>query len=386
MLEHIHSIGSGVYPLSAPAAPSPLVTYLLRGLDSCWMPEHGRWSQNYHLDGRMRPNRSIPHCDVFHTLSTLLGLSRIRHFGQIHQYDPKKIFDENVVLVPRLPSPKCAYGVALWASAQLGSDIPADTYDRIRRVMEDRAGWMKFSAQDLAMALIGCVEQARRGRTELAATARALFHHLDRYHSCRSDLFHDRPAGWRRRFSSFASQCYLTLACYIYGEWARDQRALNLAKRCSARLISLQGPQGEWPWALYTPSGRILDYYEIHTVHQAGLAPAILDLAEQHGVAGADEALIRGFQWIYGENQLRKSMLSKKQGLIVRSQMRLCDSRRDKVMRAGVNLLTGGGRKLAHPAGVELRMECCSSHLGWILWAFGQRDDLPEIQHHPALG
>jgi hypothetical protein len=37
---------------------------------------------------------------------------------------------------------------------------------------------------------------------------------------------------------------------------------------------------------------------------------------------------------------------------------------------------------LVNPAGLELRRECRSYELGWILWSFGQRSDLPELTHH----
>jgi hypothetical protein len=387
MLEQVHSIGNIPSPVAGLATPSPLINYVLRGLDSCWMPEHGRWSHIYHLDGRPRPNQSIPQSDVFYTLNVLLGFSRIRHFGQIHQYDLKKIFDENVVLVPRLPSRKYAYGMALWSAAELGLEIPADTYACFRTTLDDREGWMKFKAQDLGMLLIGCVEQAKRGRPELGAIAHALFQHLDRYYSCRSGLFYDGAIGWRRRFSSFATQTYLTLACYVFGNWADDQRALTLAKICSAKLIACQGPQGEWPWFFYTPTGRVVDFYEVYSVHQDGMAPAWLEHAEQHGVAGAEDALVKGFMWIYGDNQLAKSMLWKKEGLICRSHIRKGEltSRKKRVVRALVNAFTGGGQTLISPRQLDLRLECRSYHLGWVLWAFGQRDDLSEIQYHPAL-
>src|SRR5271166_1286140 len=45
-----------------PAAP--LVRYGLAGLRRCWMPEHGRWSHKYHLDGRRSPNESVTHSDL----------------------------------------------------------------------------------------------------------------------------------------------------------------------------------------------------------------------------------------------------------------------------------------------------------------------------------
>ncbi len=366
---------------------SPLTEFVLRGLDSCWMPQKGRWSHIYHLDGRAQPNQSIPESDVFDTLNVLLGLSRIRHLGPIHDFDLQQTFLENVVKVPKLPSPKYTYGMALWAAAELEFDIPLRTLSNIQSLIADREGWMKFRAQDLGMILIGCVEQAKRNMPELGPVAKDLFAHLDRNYSCESCLFFDEATGLRRRFSSFATNTYLTLACYIYGEWCGDRRALELANRCTRKLISLQGPQGEWPWFFYTPAGRVVDFYEVYSVHQDGMAPAFLEHAEKHGVAGARAAMQKGFMWIYGENQLRRSMLWPKEGLICRSHVRkgeLADKGK-RIMRAVTNAWTGIGGNLVAPTDLELRLECRSHQLGWILWSFGNRDDLHAITHNPSL-
>ena len=369
------------------AVASPLVEFVLRGLESCWMPEKGRWSHIYHLDGRPQPNQSIPESDVFYTLNILLGLSRIRHLGPVHDFDLHQIFAENVVKVPKLPSPKYAYGMALWASAELEFDIQLRTLSSIHSLIANREGWMKFRAQDLAMILIGCVEQAKRKMPELAAVAIDLFVHLDKHYTCDSGLFFDEAEGPRRRFSSFATNAYLTLACYIYGEWCGDRRALELANRCTRKLISLQGPQGEWPWFYYTPAGRVVDFYEVYSVHQDGMAPAFLEHAERHGVAEASDAMQKGFMWIYGDNQLRRSMLWPREGLICRSQARkgeLTDKGK-RIMRSVTNAWAGRGGNLAAPSELQLRLECESYHLGWILWAFGNRDDLHAITHNPSL-
>src|SRR5439155_25936528 len=207
----------------------------------------------------------------------------------------------------------------------------------IARVVEDRQQWMAFGAQDLGMVLIGCVEQARRtASARWASTARELFAFLSQHYTGPRGLFMDAAMGSRRRFSSFATNTYLTLACYIYGEWSGDDHALTLAKTCTRTLIELQGPQGEWPWFYYTPGGRVVDFYEVYAVHQAGMAPAFLERAERHGVPGATEALVRGFKWIFGENQMKRSMLWKREGLICRSQARRgeLNNKRKRVVRA----------------------------------------------------
>jgi hypothetical protein len=367
--------------------PSPLIAYAIRGLRNCWMPELGRWSHIYHLDGRSQPNQSVPESDVFYTLNVLLGFSRNEHVAATHGLDLREIFQTNVVLVPKLNSPKYAYGMALWAAAELGFDIPADTHTAIASVVENRKQWKNFRAQDLGLMLIGCVEQARRDGGRWASTAHDLFAFLNARYSCPSGLFYDAAVGARRRFSSFATHTYLTLACYKFGEWSGNKHALALAKACTRTLIDLQGPRGEWPWFYYTPEGRVVDWYELYSVHQEGMAPAFLECAEQHEVPGATKALIKGFKWIFGQNQLNRSMLSKRLGLICRSQVRKgeLEDKRKRAIRAIGNALSGRSASLIEPSALELRLECRSYELGWILWSFGRRSDLAEIQFHADL-
>jgi len=64
----------------------------------------------------------------------------------------------------------------------------------------------------------------------------------------------------------------------------------------------------------------------------------------------------------------------------------LVDRRRDRrAVRALASGLTGRCATLVDPSELELRLECRSYELGWILWSFGGRTDLAEIQHHPDL-
>jgi hypothetical protein len=369
--------------------PAPaLIHYTLRGLRSCWMPEIERWSHVFYLDGRSDPNQSVPSSDVFYSLNVLLGLSKIRRYGKIHEFDIPATFAKCAAEILKHKTPKYSYGTALWASSELGLDLPPATSHAITAMLENRTTWRQFRAQDLGMILTGCV---RRADCEPSAIwtimAHSLFSFLANRFSCPSGLFYDAPLGSRRNFSSFATQTYLTLACFAYGEWSGDELALNLAKNCTAKLIELQGPQGEWPWFFYTPSGRVVDFYEVYSVHQEGMAPAFLACAERHGVPGAREALVRGFEWILGHNQLNRSMLWKKEGLICRSLIRKgeLENKYNRAARAIGNAITGRSARLIDPSDLELRLECRSYELGWILYSFGQRSDLSELQNDPEF-
>ena len=365
---------------------SPLVDYALRGLDRCWLPEFGRWSHIYHLDRQKQPNKSIPHSDVFYTLNVLLGMARVQHVPR--HLDLAEIFRRNVGHLPSLPVSKYAFGVALWTSAELGLAIPDSVLNFINENVLNEDRWHSFRAQDLGMILAGVTAQARGDKAKWAPIATKLFQFLlERYHAT-SGLFFDAAVGPRRRFSSFATQTYLTLACYAFGELMSDDRAIKAANGCTRKLIERQGPQGEWPWFFDAATGRVLDFYEVYSVHQYGMAPAFLERAEQHGVLEARNAIVRGFNWVLGNNQLAKPMLVPELSLSIRSQVRKGELRTKnlRVSRAIRNAMFRVEAALVDPNEIVLRLECRSYELGWILWSFGRRSDLPELTHHTLFG
>ena len=176
----------------------------------------------------------------------------------------------------------------------------------------------------------------------------------------------------------------MSLACYSYGEFARNAHAIELANACTRRLIELQGAHGEWPWFFDAQNGLVVDFYEVYSVHQYGMAPAILECAERHGVSKAKDALIGGFNWVLGDNQLGNPMLMPALSLSVRSQARKHELRTNKlrVVRSVRNAILQNASKPIGPGGLRLRLECRSYELGWLLWSFGNRTDLPQLTHN----
>ncbi|PPQ31318.1 hypothetical protein CCR94_09555 [Rhodoblastus sphagnicola] len=276
--------------------------------------------------------------------------------------------------------------MALWAAAELGFDIPEEVAREVHGILTDEAAWRAFHAQDLGMLLTGVAAQVRAGHAEWGSFAASLFRYLKEDFRSDSGLFHDTPGGLRRRFASFATQVYLSIACFQHGELAGDPEAIALGVACVKKLIALQGPQGEWPWFFDAATGRVLDFYEVYSVHQYGMAPALLEWAERHDVAGATEALVRGFRWVLGDNQLGCSMLTP-DGLTIRSQIREGEreTKAPRMLRAVANMALGRSSRLIDSSGVALRLECRSYELGWILWSFGRRADLPQLTDHAAF-
>jgi hypothetical protein len=128
--------------------------------------------------------------------------------------------------------------------------------------------------------------------------------------------------------------------------------------------------------------GTVVDFYEVYSVHQHGMAPAVLHHAIRHGVPGAREALVKGFVWLFGDNELGCSMLRPELHLFYRSQRRsgISGSRAARVSRALANAALNQRDEIgAARAGRALTLEMRSYELGWILYSFGGRRDFPEL-------
>jgi hypothetical protein len=361
---------------------SPAIDYALKGLARCWLAEHDRWSHIYHLDGRSNPNESLPYSDVFYTLNVLLGMTRVTAVPS--SVNLKEIYNRNVRELIALPVKTYAFGMALWAGAELGVAVPGEVIDRLDTLMADQKNWLTFRAQDAGMLLIGISAQSKLDSRKWTPVADSLFALIVKHYHWPSGLFSDGGFGFRRRYASFASEVYLAMACYAYGELSGNQQALKIANDCSRKLIELQGPNGEWPWFFDAKKGSVVDFYEVYSVHQYGMAPALLEFAERHDVAGVREAVTKGFDWIFGTNQLGVSMLVPNLNLSIRSQVRKGELNTSvtRGLRALRNSAFGHGNMMAAPSQLELRMECRSYELGWLLWSFGRRTDYRELTHH----
>ena len=366
------------------AEMSPLVAYALDGLRRCWMPASGRYSHRYRFD-RESPNESLPESDAFYTLNVLLGFSRLTEAEIRAHIDDDAVFGDCCRAATTLPLRNYAYGMALWAGAALGQALPGPLAARVRTMLADDNVLARLTAQDLGMLISGLTAQRIASAEWRPATDRLIGVLRDRYHDPGSRLFYNQATGLRRAFSSFASQVYSLLALYQYGEAFSQDWAIGLANEAAAGLIALQGRRGEWPWFYYVPQRRVVDFYEVYSVHQHGMAPAFLHHAVRYDVPGARDALVKGFNWLFGGNEMGISMLRPAERMFYRSQVR--HGELDASWRRGLRSLANATLRrddaVERHSGLVLRRECRSYELGWILWSFGGREDYPELtQRH----
>ncbi len=364
-----------------------LTQYALRGLQQCWMEDMGRWSHKFHLDGRSHPNESKPHSDVYYSFNVLLGLARVSRNSDACYFDTKAIFEDLCQAAAHLHMRPGAWGMALWAASELGIDAPGAIKDKALGMGREIEQVILWQAQDVGLSLTGaCTQVALDARWH--PVAKALRDTLMTRFRGPGALFRDGAGGIRYHVSSFATQVYAALALYHYAEIYSDEEALAAANSCVRKLIALQGPNGEWPWFYSPAEDRVLDLYEVYSVHQHGMAPALLHHAVTAGVLGAREALIKGFGWLFGANLLGRSMLVPEQSLIYRSQARrgLAGRRSMRLASAAVQMVSGLVPRPAVASQVRLTPEMRSYEFGWLLWSFSGRKEYADLANHPAFG
>jgi hypothetical protein len=352
------------------------------------MPDAGRYSHRYRFDVQVQPNESIRESDAFYTLNVLLGLSQLPTVGGYEYIDIKNTYNH---CCGELRSPNVRVyrlGMALWAGASLDIEPPGPLIDQVNAILAEPRRLRLMTAQDIGMLLSGTTAMGSRDGGQWRIAAVALAAHLqNRYRDPSSRIFYNQDVGYRRRFSSFASQVYSILALYHFGEAFDRDWAVAVANGAAAQVIGLQGPRGEWGWFYYVPRAKVVDFYEIYSVHQHGMAPAFLHQAVAHGVPGAREALVQGFLWLFGNNEMGVSMLRQKEQMFYRSQARQSDlaSTVSRVRRSVINAALGRSDTVGNHRQLALRKECRSYELGWILWSFSGHRDYPELTERPEF-
>jgi hypothetical protein len=191
-----------------------------------------------------------------------------------------------------------------------------------------------------------------------------------------SGLFTHYGDGRRRsRFPNFATEIYSVLALATVAKLGLDDRAAAAARRAADRLLLLQLPDGGWPWLYDAATGRVVEPYEIYSVHQHAMGPmGMLALAEATADSRYVDATAHGLQWIYGRNELGRSMIDEQRLVIYRSIRRKGASARI-VSATNVATATATRHAWVPKAGpVQLNDTCRPYELGWLLEAWCGRE------------
>ncbi|HEY7562162.1 MAG TPA: hypothetical protein VH650_08310 [Gaiellaceae bacterium] len=306
-----------------------------------------------------------------YSVMTWLGLTRAEAAGYEHGFDLDRM---RGAFLAEVDSPELApgdLGLYLWADARAGGDGAADLGARLGPALAAGGGLEAREGMELAWIVQGLALQDGGADGALEEALGALL-----AHQAPSGLFHHSGQGARRRFPNFATQIYSVLALATVARAGADDRALPAARKAADRLLALQLPDGGWPWLYDADTGRVVERYEVYSVHQHGMAPmALLELAEIAGEPRYAAAAGVGLAWIEGRNELGLSMVDEGEPMIYRSLRR----RRpwDRLVLYGNTAASRALRRPLLPGSrkPELNATCRPYELGWLCEAWAGRED-----------
>lgn len=327
---------------------------------------------------------------VRYTVNSLLGLQKAKQ----HDTDGDPFIGATDGLFERFVSvhgtelPSLAdTGLLTVALSERGDDAANRTVRQLAAAVADGKA-ERLTLQDVSWMLWGLCEAARRGVTGSEAAARSLFRVLHGRFLNRDSLLGRHSANpLRSHVVSFGATVYWLRALYEYASTFDDEYVDALFRFSTRRVLEIQGPLGQWPWMIAVASAQPVDPYPVFSVHQDSMSMLFLLPALDRGVDGVEEAIDLSLAWLVGDNELEFDMIVPEPFFVYRSFER--QESLGKARRYARSLWrSAAGRPSGYGGGGGLRVnsECRSYQLGWILYAWSGRSDLPDLdslRHQP---
>ena len=310
----------------------------------------------------------------------LLGLHKARAEGYDVPIDIERI---EAALMAELGSPELApgdFGLHLWLDERAGHGRGEELTAALQAALDADGGMAGRVGMELGWIVSGLSRHVAAGGDAARPLLAAALDQLLGPNRAPSGLFRHGGEGRRRRFPNFATQIYSVLALAQVGAAAQDDRALPAARSAAEQLLALQLPDGGWPWVFDAESGRVVERYEVYSVHQDAMAPmGLFALTEATGDARYADAATDGLAWIFGRNELGANMVERGEHIVDRSIRRRRPWSKARLYgNTAATLATGRApSRAASRVLLERNRTDRPYHFGWVLEAWCGRERGP---------
>jgi hypothetical protein len=359
------------------------VNHCLRGLERMYMPSAGVFSASHRmLEGTM-VNIYDRDTSYKYTMNTLMGLFKARVARSEAFLDIDSVYRGLAGRVGEQATSAENIAGTVWAGRTIGVEVPEEAVSLFDGILNRMDKYPDSSAQGLAWTMAACVACGAEYRNRALALLRCA---TERYIHPGSMLVRHTPSGFRKDWASFAASCYMAYSLLLLARETGNQEARRIGLGIARALVKLQGSQGQWAWFYHVPSGRVVDYYPVYSVHQHAMAPLFLLEVIDQGYAEFREPLLKGFRWILGHNEMQTSLVDRDRRIIWRSAVRREPLARMSRFARTVGVTYASLRPgILDTDGLQINRECRSYELGWALWAFAGRRDFDEILNDPCF-
>ncbi len=331
--------------------------------------KEGRYVNDFHNEGKYR-----------YTVNVFVALQRLEHYSN-SPFDLVKLVDNYVARHLSQDLSVANRGLLLHVLSLMNHKAAREIYHWLSYKLENRAKALRYSLQDIAWSSFGATTYASRLKEGKACDlATKLLSYLRQDFMNPATLLPRNNHSLRGVFVSFGGIVYYLMALDHFARTFEDDTTITLFKDAVRQVLSLQGEHGEWPWFIDSATGRIMDWYQLYSVHQDAMALLFLLPAFDLGVEGSRAAICRSYKWLLGDNQLRIPLIQERPFIIYRSiRQKQFAERPMRFKRSIANKTLGRSAQLLDPDALEINKECRSYHLGWIVYVWAGRPDFADF-------
>lgn len=346
------------------------------------------FSYSSRLDENGMKNDFVHSSTLRYTINSLVGIQKAQLFHKT-EMDFNRMINRFLDLHAPHITNAGDEGLLLYLLASSHHHKQHDWFEKLEKIVRQKDTVLSLTLQEVCWIFLGLVRYAYVNKADQGASAsEKFFKDINRHFLNKDTLlpFHCLKT-WRKPFVSFGAIVYFLWSLYEYSQVFGDKYAGSLFKESCLRVIGLQQDMGEWPWFINADTFRIMDLYQIYSVHQDSMAMLFLLPAKDAGIGEAGSAITKGYRWLFGANELSEKMIVPEPFFIYRSIRRkgILETRKRYLRSLRLSLSKQQGKK-ARSTSLEINRECRSYHLGWILFVWSGREDFEEFTELKDLG
>lgn len=326
-------------------------------------------------------NGTIRGSSLRYTLISLIGICKAKSNGYSINIDTQSIYSTLLRHIDDLEITIGDIGLFLWLDANIGEHNDDLLINKLNRLLSQHPSrFRRLIGMEIGWIIIGLcykISQNKSGHIFENLLNEAKKGLLEAYIADNYIVRHDGLNSLRSRYPNFATQIYNLMALAVYSKLFNNNEMKALAEKCGNKILSLQLNNGGWPWLFDIKTGRVIERYEIYSVHQDAMAPmAFMELFELTGNPKYVLGVLKGLDWIYGNNELNELMIDEESMIIYRSirKKRPYDRFSIALNIALSNIIKSSD--YFREQFLEINATCRPYHLGWILEAWVGRNQI----------
>ena len=262
-------------------------------------------------------------------------------------------------------------GLLLYLLSAIEHRSASSLLEELENFSNDEDQLLRLNLQEISWLLLGFVKSYEflKEKNSSKHCHKLVKLILKYYWNCDSLFPYYSLDKWRKPYNSFGGIVYFLKSLYEYSNTFDDNYTRTIFIELSKRIISLQGYNGEWAWYYNVNKAKILDWYQIYSVHQDSMAILFLLPLLSLGVEEAEQASRKSYRWLFGNNELQMNLVSNNPFWIPRSIKKKGRFEREKrFVKSIMTSYLPYKTKQTNSSLLQVNTECRSYHIGWILY------------------